>query len=382
MKTIAFFVPQYHRIPLNDKYWGEGFTEWDNIRNVKPEFEGHNQPRVPLNNNYYNLLDRDTKAWQIELAKKYGLYGFCYYHYWFDGKMLLEKPCEQILEDKTLDFPFCFCWANEAWSMQWTGEKKVIMPQKYGREESWKRHFEYLLPFFEDDRYIKEAGKPIFVIYRPEAIECLNDMIDYWQKLALVHGLPGIVIMSQSPYFLLDKSFDKSRIDYEIEYQPGVANKLLNQNEHKLLKKVRHRVLDVLEKKFSIDLSGYGQNIRKKMENNQFPSYDDTWNKIISRKVDDDKLIPGAFTDWDNSPRYHERAQVYMGATPEKFGKYFSQLIRKAKKEYKKNYIFIFAWNEWGEGGYLEPDTLNKYGYLENMYNALKANDALEDNNG
>lgn len=138
------------------------------------------------------------------------------------------------------------------------------MPQKYGREESWKKHFEYLIPFFEDERYIKEDGKPIFVIYRPEAIECLNEMIDYWKKLASDHGLPGIVIMSQSPYFLLDKSFDKSRIDYEIEYQPGVANKLLNQNEHKLLKKVRHRVLDILEKKFAIDLSSYGQNIRKK----------------------------------------------------------------------------------------------------------------------
>lgn len=223
------------------------------------------------------------------------------------------------------------------------------MPQKYGKEDSWRKHFEYLLPFFEDERYIKEDGKPIFVIYRPEAIECLNEMIDYWKKLASEHGLPGIIIMSQSPYFLLDKSFDKSRIDYEIEYQPGVANKLINQNEHKLLKKVRHKILDVLEKKFSIDLSGYGQNIRKKMENNQFPSYDDTWNKIISRKVDDDKLIPGAFTDWDNSPRYHERAQVYIGATPEKFGNYFSQLIQKAKNEYKKNYIFIFAWNEWGK---------------------------------
>lgn len=134
MKTIAFFVPQYHRIPLNDKYWGEGFTEWDNIRKAKPEFEGHAQPRVPLNNNYYNLLERDTKVWQIELAKKYGLYGFCYYHYWFDGEMLLEKPCEQILEDKTLDFPFCFCWANEAWSMQWTGEKKSNYASKV-----WKR---------------------------------------------------------------------------------------------------------------------------------------------------------------------------------------------------------------------------------------------------
>lgn len=382
MKTIAFFVPQYHRIPLNDKYWGEGFTEWDNIRNAKPEFEGHNQPRVPLNNNYYNLLARDTKAWQIELAKKYGLYGFCYYHYWFDGEMLLEKPCEQILSDKTLDFPFCFCWANEAWSMQWIGEKKVIMPQKYGREESWRRHFNYLLPFFEDRRYIKEEGKPIFVIYRPEAIECLNEMIDYWQKLASEHGLPGLLIMSQSPYFLLDKSFDKSRIDYEIEYQPGVANKLINQNDYKYLKKIRHKILNILEKKFSIDLSGYGQGIRKKIEDNQFPSYDDTWNKILSRKVDDDKLIPGAFVDWDNSPRYHERGQVYMGATPEKFGKYLSQLIKKAKNEYRKNYIFIFAWNEWGEGGYLEPDTVNQYGYLENMQKALMENDTLEDENG
>lgn len=381
MKTIAFFVPQYHRIPLNDKYWGEGFTEWDNIRNAKPIFDGHNQPRVPLNNNYYNLLDRDTKVWQIELAKKYGLYGFCYYHYWFDGQMLLEKPCEQILDDKSLDLPFCFCWANEAWSMQWTGEKKIIMPQKYGSEESWKRHFDYLLPFFQDERYIKEDGKPIFVLYRPEAIDCLNEMIDYWQKLAKEQGFPGLLIMSQSPYYLLDNSFDKSRIDYEIEYQPGVANKLMNQNDHKLLKKIRHRILDVLEKKFSIDLSAYGQGIRKKMENNQFPDYDDTWNMILSRKVDDEKLMPGAFVDWDNSPRYHERAQVYKGATPEKFGKYFSQLIRKARNEYKKDYIFIFAWNEWGEGGYLEPDTVNQYGYLENLYRALKENDAFEDNN-
>lgn len=122
MKTIAFFVPQYHRIPLNDKYWGKGFTEWVNVKNAKPLFEGHVQPKIPLNNNYYDLLKRETKIWQKDLAQKYGIYGFCYYHYWFNGKMLLEKPCEQILADKEIDLPFCF--AGQMRRGQWSGLEK------------------------------------------------------------------------------------------------------------------------------------------------------------------------------------------------------------------------------------------------------------------
>lgn len=372
MKTIALFVPQYHRIPLNDKYWGEGFTEWVNVKNAKPIFEGQNQPRVPLNNNYYNLLEKSTKQWQIELAKKYGVYGFCFYHYWFNGEMLLEKPAEQILEDKSLDIHFCFSWANEAWSMEWVGKNKVIMPQFYGRENEWKKHFEYLLPFFKDDRYIKEDGCPLFVIYRPGSIECLSEMLTYWKKLAKEAGLPGIKFLNQNPDFMLNKKADHDQIDYDIEFEPATSKLYMYGNKFKIIKSIRKRFLDFCEKKLGLDLRKYGQNLMARATNSQFPSYDDTWKNILQRKPYSAKSIPCAFVDWDNTPRYKKKARVYIGATPEKFRNYFSKLITKAKEEYKKDYIFIMAWNEWGEGGYLEPDTTNEYGYLEAIKNALE----------
>ena len=171
MKIIAFYLPQFHNIPENDEWWGNGFTEWTNVKKAKPIFEGHQQPKVPLNNNYYNLLDDNVKVWQADLAKKYGVYGFCYYHYWFNGKMLLEKPMEQMLENKEVDIPFCISWANEPWTKAWVGdEKKMLIAQEYGQEEEWKEHFMYLLPFFKDERYIKKDGKPFFIFYRPDIV--------------------------------------------------------------------------------------------------------------------------------------------------------------------------------------------------------------------
>ena len=159
-KIIAFYLPQFHRIPENDKWWGEGFTEWTNTKSSKPLFKGHDQPKEPLNDNYYNLLDKDTRKWQGELAKKYGIYAFCYYHYWFNGKLLLQKPIEKMLNQNEPNLPFCMCWANEPWSRSWDGrEKEVIMPQAYGEKKQWKKHFDYLLPFFKDTRYIKVGNK-------------------------------------------------------------------------------------------------------------------------------------------------------------------------------------------------------------------------------
>ena len=141
MKIIAFYLPQFHNIPENDEWWGNGFTEWTNVKKEKPLYEGHMQPRVPLGGNYYNLLDDNVKIWQADLAKKYGVYGFCYYHYWFNGKMLLEKPMEQMLANKEVDMPFCVCWANEPWTKAWVGdEKKLLIAQEYGKEEEWKQH--------------------------------------------------------------------------------------------------------------------------------------------------------------------------------------------------------------------------------------------------
>lgn len=147
MKVIAFYLPQFHNIPENNEWWGDGFTEWVNVMKAKPLFEGHVQPKVPLNNNYYDLLDDGVKIWQAETAKKYGIYGFCYYHYWFNGKLLLEKPMEQMLKNHKIDIPFCICWANEAWTKAWVNSTQTLIPQKYGNKDDWKKHFEYLLPF-------------------------------------------------------------------------------------------------------------------------------------------------------------------------------------------------------------------------------------------
>ena len=197
MRIIAFYLPQFHDIPENDEWWGKGFTEWVNVKKAKPLFEGHAQPRVPLNNNYYNLLDDNIKIWQSEIAQKHGIYGFCYYHYWFNGKLLLEEPMEQMLKNKEITIPFCICWANEQWTKAWVGENKVLIAQKYGDKNEWAEHFYYLLPFLKDERYIYEKGKPLVVIYRPNIIPCLNEMLDYWVELAKKNGLNGITFAYQ-----------------------------------------------------------------------------------------------------------------------------------------------------------------------------------------
>lgn len=185
MKIIAFYLPQFHEIPENNEWWGEGFTEWVNVKKAKPLFEGHNQPRVPLDDKYYDLLDDEVKIWQAKIAKENGIYGFCYYHYWFNGRKVLERPMEQMLRNNEVDIPFCVCWANEPWTKAWIGRNEIILPQFYGEKKEWKEHFDYLLPFFQDKRYIKENGKPLMVIYRAEVITNLNEMLDYWSELAV-----------------------------------------------------------------------------------------------------------------------------------------------------------------------------------------------------
>ena len=160
MKIIAFYLPQFHEIPENNEWWGKGFTEWVNVKKAQKLFDGHNQPREPLNDNYYDLKDNSVMDWQISIAKKYGVYGFCFYHYWFNGHLLLQKPVEAFLSNKKQDMPFCICWANEHWTNAWVSKaNKVLIEQEYGKEEDWKEHFDYLLPFFKDDRYIKNNGE-------------------------------------------------------------------------------------------------------------------------------------------------------------------------------------------------------------------------------
>ena len=376
MKIIAFYLPQFHNIPENDEWWGDGFTEWVNVKAAKPLFEGHQQPKVPLNDNYYNLLDDNVKIWQAKIAKEHGVYGFCYYNYWFSRKMLLEKPMVQMLKNKAVDIPFCISWANETWTKAWVNdEKKVLILQKYGEKDEWKQHFDYLLPFFKDDRYIKENNKPLFIIYRPEVVECLNEMLDYWNQLAIENGFDGMCFAYQTINMDITNGSDTSRFDYDIEFQPSYARFDMSNQKSKLavLKKIRRNVAKWFEKKFGIDLLRYTSPMmaRKLLHTNGI-DYSEAWETILARKPISNKCIPGAFAAWDNTPRHKERGWVYTNNTPEIFEKYLEKQIVRARDVYHKDMIFMYAWNEWAEGGYLEPDEEHGYAYLDAIRTALE----------
>lgn len=371
MKVIAFYLPQFHSIPENDEWWGEGFTEWTNMKKATALFEGHNQPRVPLGNNFYNLLDDSVQAWQVKLAKQYGVYGFCFYHYWFSGKRLLEKPVENFLKNKKLDLPFCISWANEPWTNAWEGtDLRVLIEQKYGDKNEWKEHFDYLLPYFKDSRYIKKDGKPLFIVYRPDIMDNLEEMLSYWNLLAKENGFNGLCFAYQHPkYHFQNKR--SSLFEYGIEYQPVFAQLAEDKGIRKVIRKICMRIGDISQKYFD-GILNFSQNEVKRM------SYDQIWNTILTFKHDTTRMIPGAFVDWDNTPRRGQNGSLMENASPENFKKYFKQQVINARENYHEDMIFIFAWNEWAEGGYLEPDQKNHYGYLESIQQCLKETGEFE----
>lgn len=342
MKVIAFYLPQFHETAENNRWWGNGFTEWTNLKRSAPLFPTHNQPRVPLNKNYYDLSNVDVLRWQIDLAKRYGIYGFCVYHYWFEEKLLLQNPMESYLSHTELEFPFCFCWANESWTKSWdvTSKNDILVNQTYGNERIWKSHFEYLYQFFQDERYIRIGKRPLFVIYRPELIPHLKEMILLWNALAIKNGLEGICFASQQRFYNIAAEENGKLFDFQIEYQPAF---------------VRNKLYEYLIKRNSVACI----------------NYDDVWREVLQSPPLNEKSIPGAFVDWDNTPRKLKNGVVFTGATPQKFQEHFTQQLKRAESVYKKDMIFLFAWNEWSEGGYLEPDEKVGYGYLEAVKTAI-----------
>ncbi|WP_028403412.1 glycosyltransferase WbsX family protein [Ectobacillus panaciterrae] len=345
MKTIAFYLPQFHQIPENDKWWGEGFTEWTNTRKAMPLFPEHYQPREPYNDFYYDLTRPEVRKWQADIAKQHGIHGFCYYHYWFKGKRLLERPFNEVLKSGQPDFPFCLSWANEPWTRSWDGlEHNVLMPQDYGGKEDWKEHFDYLIQAFQDKRYIRVDDKPLFIIYRPDHIPRCEEMLAYWNVLAKQNGLKGIFFVETLNSFSIPntKGFDAS-----VEFEPMYT--LIHGNCSRLWKAIH----------------GYG-----------VIDYDKVWECILNRHPSQrhKKVFPGAFVDWDNTPRKGANGGVFVGSTPEKFYRYLTMQIQRAKFVYKSEFLFINAWNEWAEGAYLEPDKRYNLQYLESVKKALQAN--------
>ena len=228
-KVIAFLLPQFHRIPENDAWWGEGFTEWTNVKKALPKFPGHRQPRVPLGNRYYDLMLPATQAWQAELARTHGISGFCYYHYWFNGKQLLEKPLAAVVKSGTPDFPFCVAWANEPWTRAWDGgDKHILMPQSYGEKHDWEAHFRYLEPMFHDPRYILFNGCPVILIYRSASIEPCAEMLLLWRRLAVESGLPGLHVVSMLTIFGRDVRAEL--FDAYVEFEPMYTQAILSRH--------------------------------------------------------------------------------------------------------------------------------------------------------
>lgn len=364
MKLIAFYLPQFHRFAENDQWWGEGFTEWTNTKKAVPLYKGHYEPREPLNDNYYCLLDKNTFKWQIELAHRYGVYGFCFYQYWFEGHMLMEKPLELFLNDPSLDINFCISWANETWSRRMNGsDQDVLIRQTYGDESMWERHFYYLLPFFKDRRYIYVDGKPFFVLYKPEIFPQYKDMFVLWNRLAQENGLEGITFAVQGAHWNNQENVDDSMVDYRIMYEPSYTN-----TQPTKLKGLRYEIITKLYHLWSV--------ANPKIHVQKVP-YKLICSNILNRTVSSPKFIPGLFVDWDNTARKGGKGLSYVGSTPKEFKNCLSKLIKKAKNEYKKDIIFINAWNEWAEGCYLEPDKKYRYGYLEAVYDALKENNEV-----
>lgn len=356
IKVLALYLPQFHQIPENDEWWGEGFTDWVAAKSALPLFEGHVQPKKPLNGNYYDLLEKSTMQQQSKLMQEYKVDGLCFYHYYFkDGRKILEKPAENLLKWKDIDMPYCFCWANESWARTWSSirnknawmakyekpesrnpnEKDVLLEQKYGREDDWREHFEYLLPFFRDERYIKIEGAPVFLIYKPDEIYCLYQMLDYWRKLADEYNFPGMYFVGTNiaaPRKGLDAIFFNAPTMY-VKY-----------GQKKIM---------------PYDMNGV----------KVYP-YDDVWNNILSAEpVEGCKTFFGGLANCDGTPRHGKNGFVMKDFSIEKFQNYFYQLIKKnilAGNEF----VFLNAWNEWGEGAYLEPDEEYGYQYLESVRDA------------
>lgn len=345
MRIISMYLPQFHETKENNEWWGKGYTDWNAVRLGEPLFEGHNQPRVPYENNYYDLRQKEVMEWQSSLMKKYGIYGQCFYHYWFgNGKNLLCKPAENLLKWKDIDMHFCFSWANETWVRSWSNiveanvwapkfennskssdVKGILVEQFYGGEIEWKDHFEYLLPFFTDSRYIRKDNKPIFMFFRPDHIPCLNEMIICWQKWAREAGLEGI-------HFIGANTENKRNMDALYLHATGSMFPSVYYKEQNSVKCI---------------------------------SYETVWNEILfqASAVPEETYV-GGLVDFDTTPRKGKSGVVIQDCNVECYRDSMKKLLAYNERN-GVEFTFLNAWNEWGEGMYLEPDTKQGHAFLE-----------------
>lgn len=352
-RFIAHYLPQYHPIPENDEWWGKGFTEWTHVAAAKPMFRGHVQPKLPTDLGFYDLRVPETRIAQAELAREYGIEGFCYWHYWFAGRRLLERPFNEVLTSNEPDFPFCLAWANHSWNAAWVGlPGKVFLEQTYPGPEDYEAHFRAVLPAFEDERYITVDGKPLFVIFRPALIPEPKAFTDHWRNLADKAGLRGIhfVGVTCTPW---NRSLWTPE-DYGLDAAlttAGTTPSVKSQNAEKSMasrKTLKRRIRNLLRRP---RISDYSKFVNGVFDPSPIPR----------------DYYPAVLVNWDNTPRHgDDRGLVLTGSTPEAFRDHLRSGINAvSNREPEHRVVFLKSWNEWAEGNCLEPDQQYGRAFLE-----------------
>lgn len=367
-RVMAFYLPQFHPIPENDDWWGPGFTEWTNVAKAKPLYPGHVQPRLPADLGFYDLRVPEVRDRQAELARQAGIESFCYWHYWFgNGRRILERPFEEVLQSGAPDFPFCLAWANQSWTGIWHGESnRTLVAQLYPGKTDREAHFQWARRAFEDPRYSKVDGKPIFVIYAPVELPSASEFVEHWRELAHKAGYPGLYLVGvaeggwspgvdryRRPF--LD-SFDAVTLLGPTDYtcRRGQATKWKRALKERNLGRRLNRFRP----------SGWAR-----------PSRID-FRDVVAHAFDDmptgDRFLPSVLAGWDNTPRSGARGVVYENFTPELFQQNLQHAIRRvADRPPSQRIVFLKAWNEWAEGNVVEPDAIHGHQLLDAIRSAV-----------
>ena len=352
IRAIAFVLPQFHPIPENDEWWGKGFTEWTNVAKAKPLFKGHYQPHLPTDLGYYDLRLAEARKAQAELAKAYGIYGFCYYHYWFNGKRLLNQPVDGILELGEPDMPFMLCWANENWTRRWDGkDDEILIKQKYSNEDDIA-HIRWLCTHvFNDERYIKVNGCPIFMIYRQDLFPDIKKTAEIWREIAEKEfGYKGLYLCVAESF---NRNVNPSQIDFDalVEFSPHAVIKYRLSNRRGIFNKLG------LKKKEALDLRDFKRGVMD----------------CINRAVPSYKFYRSVTPNWDNTPRKGSQGIVGVGSSPELYEQWLKHIVKEfVPFSEEENFVFINALNEWAEGNHLEPCIKYGLSYFEATANAFK----------
>jgi len=345
VKLIAYYLPQFHPFKENDEWHGKGFTEWTKVTAAKPLYEGHYQPKLPFDVGFYDLTHDDVMYRQIELAKNYGISGFSFYYYWFSGKKLMEKPVYNYLKNKELNFPFCLFWANENWSKRWDGGNQETLMAWNLTEDDFEPLVQDLLPFFQDDRYIKINGRPLFIIYRPQMVEqeLFVKFVSYLKTSFKEKGLNEPYLVGAKAAIFNGNPYEWG-LDALMEFNINIAAEPLPNLKYLPSKKIK---TDTSYSRFDWADYIYGGNIKKEY------SY---------------KTFRTVFPAWDNSARKaYTGAYIFDYSTPDVYGYWLDYAIADTREKFTgdERIVFVNAWNEWGEGAYLEPDQRFGYAYLD-----------------